>query len=55
MSVSADISAHLYDEAVTAFGVEILVALVNLIGQYVNDSALSTCFQVPVLTQHGAA
>ncbi|GAA5162531.1 hypothetical protein GCM10023214_29360 [Amycolatopsis dongchuanensis] len=37
----------LYDEAVTTFGVETLVVLVNLIGQYLNTSALLTCFQVP--------
>ncbi|MFI6169449.1 carboxymuconolactone decarboxylase family protein [Nocardia sp. NPDC051052] len=43
----------LYDEAVSAFGVEMLVALVNLIGQYVNTAALLTCFRVPA--PHGAA
>lgn len=37
----------LYAEAVTVFGTETLVALVNLIGQYLNTSALLTCFQVP--------
>jgi 4-carboxymuconolactone decarboxylase len=37
----------LYDEAVAAFGTNTLIALVNLIGQYLNTSALLACFQVP--------
>ncbi|GAB3437948.1 hypothetical protein GCM10027570_00640 [Streptomonospora sediminis] len=37
----------LYADAVAAFGADGLVALVNLIGQYLNTSALLTCFQIP--------
>lgn len=37
----------LYADTVTAFGVETLVTLVNLIGQYLTTAALLTCFQVP--------
>jgi 4-carboxymuconolactone decarboxylase len=37
----------LYDEATAAFGTNTLIALVNLIGQYLNTAALLTCFQVP--------
>jgi 4-carboxymuconolactone decarboxylase len=50
-----DVPDDLYDEAVTAFGVEALVALVNLIGQYLNTSALLACFQVPAPSRHDAA
>jgi 4-carboxymuconolactone decarboxylase len=50
-----DVPDDLYDEAVTAFGVETLVALVNLIGQYLNTSALLTCFRVPAPSQHDTA
>ncbi|RZQ64592.1 carboxymuconolactone decarboxylase family protein [Amycolatopsis suaedae] len=42
-----DVPDDLYQEAAAAFGTETLVALVNLIGQYLNTSALLTCFQVP--------
>ncbi|MET8100396.1 carboxymuconolactone decarboxylase family protein [Streptomyces sp. NPDC005236] len=37
----------LYAEAVAAFGTNTLIALVNLVGQYLNTSALLACFQVP--------
>lgn len=37
----------LYDEAAAAFGTNTLIALVNLVGQYLNTSALLACFQVP--------
>jgi 4-carboxymuconolactone decarboxylase len=37
----------LYDEATAAFGTNTLIALVNLVGQYLNTSALLACFQVP--------
>jgi 4-carboxymuconolactone decarboxylase len=50
-----DVPDDLYDEAVTAFGIETLVALVNLIGQYLNTSALLACFQVPTPSQHDTA
>ncbi|MFS8198797.1 carboxymuconolactone decarboxylase family protein [Streptomyces sp. CWNU-52B] len=42
----------LYDEAVTVFGTDLLVALVNLIGQYLNTSALLACFRVPAPSPH---
>ena len=38
---------HLYDDAVESFGVEALVALINLIGQYQNTAAILACFDVP--------
>lgn len=41
----------LYADAVAAFGTDGLVALVNLVGQYLNTSALLACFQVPAPTQ----
>jgi 4-carboxymuconolactone decarboxylase len=41
------VSEDLYADAVAAFGTNGLVALVNLIGQYLNTSALLACFQVP--------
>ncbi|MFD7014860.1 carboxymuconolactone decarboxylase family protein [Streptomyces sp. NPDC059928] len=41
----------LYAEAVATFDTDGLVALVNLIGQYLNTCALLTCFQVPAPTQ----
>ncbi len=50
-----DVPDDLYDEAVTAFGIETLVALVNLIGQYLNTSALLACFQVPAPSQDDTA
>lgn len=37
----------LYRQAVTVFGTDGLVALVNLIGPYLNTCALLACFQVP--------
>lgn len=37
----------LYDEATAAFGTNTLIALVNLVGQYLNTSALLTCFRIP--------
>jgi 4-carboxymuconolactone decarboxylase len=46
------ISDDLYAEAVAAFDTDGLVALVNLIGQYLNTCALLSCFQVPAPTQH---
>ncbi|WP_328334913.1 MULTISPECIES: carboxymuconolactone decarboxylase family protein [unclassified Streptomyces] len=42
----------LYAEAVAAFDTDGLVALVNLIGQYLNTCALLSCFQVPSPTRH---
>lgn len=46
-----NVPADLYDETVSVFGIEMLVALVNLIGQYLNTSALLACFQVPAPSQ----
>lgn len=46
------VSDELYAEAVAVFGTEGLVALVNLIGQYLNTCALLACFQVPAPVQH---
>ncbi|MCO5969590.1 carboxymuconolactone decarboxylase family protein [Actinoallomurus soli] len=46
---------ELYAEAVAVFGAEGLVALVNLIGQYLNTCALLACFQVPAPAPHRAA
>lgn len=37
-------------EAVAAFDTDGLVAVVNLIGQYLNTCALLSCFQVPAET-----
>jgi 4-carboxymuconolactone decarboxylase len=45
----------LYADAVAAFGTDGLVALVNLIGQYLNTSALLACFQVPAPTPRRTA
>jgi 4-carboxymuconolactone decarboxylase len=42
----------LYRQAVTVFGTDGLVALVNLIGQYLNTCALLACFQVPAPAPH---
>lgn len=41
------VTDDLYADAVASFGVDGLVALVNLIGQYTNTCALLTCFDVP--------
>jgi 4-carboxymuconolactone decarboxylase len=49
------VSDDLYAEAVAEFGTDGLVALVNLIGQYLNTCALLACFQVPAPTRHGTA
>lgn len=45
----------LYAEAAAAFGTEGLVALVNLIGQYLNTSAMLALFEVPVPVLGSAA
>ena len=41
------VADDLYDEAAREFGVAGLIALVNLIGRYLNTAALLTCFRVP--------
>lgn len=45
----------LYAEAAAAFGTEGLVALVNLVGQYLNTSALLALFEVPAPALGAAA
>lgn len=45
----------LYAEAAAAFGTKRLVALVNLVGQYLNTSALLALFEVPVPVVESAA
>ncbi|GGL60759.1 hypothetical protein GCM10010129_00320 [Streptomyces fumigatiscleroticus] len=42
----------LYAEVIASFGTDRLVALVNLVGQYLNTCALLACFQVPAPTRH---
>ncbi|MCO5993351.1 carboxymuconolactone decarboxylase family protein [Actinoallomurus rhizosphaericola] len=49
------VSDELYAEAVAVFGAEGLVALVNLIGQYLTTCALLACFQVPAPARHRTA
>lgn len=49
------VPGDLYDEAVAVFGTESLVALVNLVGQYLNTSALLALFEVPVPVLEPAA
>jgi len=45
--VEHDVSDDLYAEAVGAFGQAGLFALVNIIGRYLNTSAILACFRVP--------
>lgn len=45
----------LYAKAAAVFGTEGLVALVNLVGQYLNTSALLALFEVPVPVLESAA
>jgi 4-carboxymuconolactone decarboxylase len=47
LSVSHTVTGDIYDEAVAQFGVAGLVALVNLIGRYMNTAAMLACFRVP--------
>jgi 4-carboxymuconolactone decarboxylase len=41
------VSDDLYAEAHETFGTEPLIALVNLIGRYMNTAAMLACFGVP--------
>ena len=45
--VDHDVSDELYAEAVGTFGQAGLFALVNVIGRYLNTSAILACFRVP--------
>jgi 4-carboxymuconolactone decarboxylase len=48
LAVGHAVDDDLYAQAHEAFGTEGLIALVNLIGRYMNTAALLTCFRVPV-------
>lgn len=47
LAVDHTVSDELYAEAHQAFGAERLIALVNLIGRYMNTAAVLACFRVP--------
>jgi 4-carboxymuconolactone decarboxylase len=47
LAVDHAVSDELYAEAQQAFGPERLIALVNLIGRYMNTAAVLACFRVP--------
>jgi 4-carboxymuconolactone decarboxylase len=47
LAVDHEVSAELYATAVDAFGTDDLIALVNLIGRYMNAAAILACFAVP--------
>ena len=47
LAVDHAVSDDLYAEAHDAFGTERLIALVNLIGRYMNTAAMLACFRVP--------
>jgi 4-carboxymuconolactone decarboxylase len=47
LAVDHAVSDDLYAEAHDAFGAERLIALVNLIGRYMNTAAMLACFGVP--------
>ena len=47
LAVDHAVGDDLYAEAHRAFGTEPLIALVNLIGRYMNTAALLACFRVP--------
>jgi 4-carboxymuconolactone decarboxylase len=47
LAVDHAVSDDLYAEAHQAFGTERLIALVNLIGRYMNTAAVLACFRVP--------
>jgi 4-carboxymuconolactone decarboxylase len=47
LAVDHAVSDELYAEADQAFGPERLIALVNLIGRYMNTAAVLACFRVP--------
>jgi 4-carboxymuconolactone decarboxylase len=47
LAIDHVVSGELYAEALAAFGTERLIALVNLIGRYMNTAAILACFRVP--------
>lgn len=47
LAVDHSVSAELYARALDAFGTDGLIALVNLIGRYMNTAAILACFAVP--------
>jgi 4-carboxymuconolactone decarboxylase len=47
LAVDHAVSAELYARALEAFGTDGLIALVNLIGRYMNTAAILACFAVP--------
>jgi 4-carboxymuconolactone decarboxylase len=47
LAVDHAVSDDLYAQAQEAFGTERLIALVNLIGRYMNTAAVLACFAVP--------
>ena len=47
LAVEHAVGDELYAEALAAFGPEKLIALVNLIGRYMNTAAVLACFRVP--------
>jgi 4-carboxymuconolactone decarboxylase len=48
LAVEHAVGDELYAQAHEAFGTEKLIALVNLIGRYMNTAAILACFGVPV-------
>jgi 4-carboxymuconolactone decarboxylase len=47
LAVDHAVGDDLYAEALDSFGTEPLIALVNLIGRYMNTAAVLACFRVP--------
>jgi 4-carboxymuconolactone decarboxylase len=47
LAVDHAVGDDLYAEALGAFGTEKLIALVNLVGRYMNTAAVLACFRVP--------
>lgn len=47
LTVDHTVSAELYARALDTFGTDGLIALVNLIGRYMNTAAILACFAVP--------
>lgn len=49
------IAPNLYDEAIAAFGIDGLMAILSLIGQYQFISSVLTCFKVPSPARDGSS
>ena len=47
LAVDHAVGDELYGQALATFGTEKLIALVNLIGRYMNTAAVLACFRVP--------